>query len=456
MATKKDFDIMAALGNSMQGNPEEASYVYRPAEPGVPAVDLTRKTPISPGVKKEVIKVGLDMPAEIQSGGSSDLSYSDRVKRSAISFPQFQFNEPQMPVASPSPATQPAMSEVSPQREPAGMNFDWGDILVGATPVLTGLIMGEPNVGFKYGGQGLIKRYDEGVKAEEDARKLAAKVKAMQVETSKRGRYQARPYEDENGITRLGTFDTAEGVWISGDSPDRVAGYKQGLREDPTTGELIKYTGSGNIEDIRGTKPKPFTVKQQEEMADLRTKMVADPKFKAARTSVDASGRALSLLEAGNPVADEGLKTVFPRMFGEVGNLAAAEQERFSGSPSFPRRFEKLKQKFLNGTLTDADRRDLMEVARVMMNYSRYALNQVAGSYAASEEAFRGYSPSPALDPFVKEANQPPAATVKQSKKQAPTYGKPEEKYIDRGKTRYIYKLNPQGKYVPDRTERIK
>lgn len=452
MAKKKDFDIMASLARSMSGEPE-ASYVYRPPGDGAP-VDLTQKKPNGPGVKKEVIKVGLDMPSQKESEGQSDIiqnpapvsptPYSARVKNAALgAAPRFSMSVPQAP----SPAQEP-------KREPAGMNFDWGDILVGATPVLAGLIMGEPNVGFNYGGQGLIKRYDEGVKADAEARKSLAKRKEKDV--AQRGRYQARPYEDENGVTRLGTFDTAEGIWVSGEAPDRVAGYKQGLREDPTTGELIKYTGAGNIQDVRGTRPTEFTVKEQKDIERVQSKLMGDKKFQAARSSIDSSGRALALLEAGNPIADEGIKTVFPRMFGEVGNLAAAEQERFSGSPSFPRRFEKIKEKFVNGTLTDADRKDLMEVARVMMNYSKYAANQVVKSYVKSEKSYRGVSPEKALTPFVEESNQPPASTVEKARTQAPTYGKPQEKYIDRGNTRYIYKLSPQGKYVPDRTERIK
>lgn len=350
------------------------------------------------------------------------------------------------PPPTPQPVQQPApapkqQEQVRQPEQPEESGLDWMEMLmVGATPLLSGMIAGDAGTGAEVAGAGLLD-VNKNIIEQNKLKAKSLRDKSSRQLASDKGRYQARTVE-KDGKTYLVTYDTATGEFLSPED-EVLAGYKQTVRTDPTTDELIKVTGAGNIEEMRGARPSPLTVKQKQEVGDLTNRMLRDPKFRDARKTVSSTQRALALLDAGNPVADEGIKTIFPRMFGEVGNLAVQEQERFSGSPELRRKFDRLFTKYERGTLTNEDRADLMEVAQVMQEFDRQNLYQAFNSFSTSAERRLGYDPRPYLRPFVEESTPSVKGTVRRARRKAPTRGKP-KRVIQNGVT---FELQANGEY---------
>lgn len=251
-------------------------------------------------------------------------------------------------------------------------------ILAGATPLLVGLLTGGKGDAAAIASKGL---YEEDKRAQKEQNSLMDYLQKQQIAQDKakstvgNKRYQQTTYEDEYGNIQLGILDTSTGQVASTGS---LKGYRRGVKTDPRTGELIDIsgaTGEGREFKTESQVPKsPLNVKEEKDVRASVEKLNSDPIFRRNREAYNAASRALPLLQAGNPVADEGIKTIFPRMFGEVGNLAINEQERFSGSPELKRRWFRLKNKWEEGLLTDEDRSDLIEVAKVMGEFSKNAV----------------------------------------------------------------------------------
>ena len=277
-------------------------------------------------------------------------------------------------------------------------------LLAGATPALVGLLMGDVGVGAEVGGKMILDEDARVQKQQSEYMKALAKKKEDK-ETLKR-RYSYRPIEDDSGNTVLAQVDSFTGEIKP---TEHIAGYSKKFRVDPSTGEMVtgsSATGKLAPSTISGERvSRPFNVKEEKDIKQMKDKLMSDPEFKRARSGVNASNRAVELLKLGNPVSDEGIKTVFPRMFGEVGNLAVQEQERFSGSPALGRKFENLKEKWLEGTITDENRTDLIEVAQAMFEYDKGLLDRVAGSHTESLSRQTGIATEKAkgvIDPFTK------------------------------------------------------
>ena len=255
-------------------------------------------------------------------------------------------------------------------------------LLAGATPLLMGLLAGDMASGTKVASDKLLGEDARLMKQQVDANKLLAKKSALGDGLKKR--YQFIPVQDEKGNITIAKADTFTGG-ISG--TDKLRGYRKALRVNPKTDELVTQSGATGVTEptvISGSTPTPFDVKSEKDVKQMKDKLMSDPEFKRARSGVNASGRSVELLRSGNSVADEGIKTIFPRMFGEVGNLAYQEQERFSGSPELARKFGRLKSRYLEGKLTDEDRADLLEVAQVMFEYDKQLLSSVSNAHAES------------------------------------------------------------------------
>jgi len=215
-------------------------------------------------------------------------------------------------------------------------------------------------------------------------------------------RFQQFPYEDEQGNQYTGLLDVTTGrVSDAGGNPlpDNIRrGLSPYIGKDPVTGELTFISKArGPRETLKrlrqeGSKGAKFTVKQRKEIRGLQDRVDKMPEYRESMASYSQANRALALIQSKNPISDQGLKTVFPRMFGEKGNLAAAEQERFAGSPELWRKYLGLKSKWFEGTLSDEDRADLMEVATVMAEHDKATIEQVVMGQI-SDEAYLGEIP---------------------------------------------------------------
>jgi hypothetical protein len=227
-----------------------------------------------------------------------------------------------------------------------------------------------------------------------------AKAKAKLKTDAGTKRYQQAKLELKNKKTGEvlvvpGRFDNIDGTYtdFSGKPIDTsiyqvTPAYKLDIKTDPTTGELGKFTQSGESGEVvrtQGQQGAKYNVRQVNALKDIKASLEKDRQFTDARKGYTSSQRAIELLQSDNPIADAGIKVIFPRMFGEVGNLAVQEQERFSGSPAIRRLWERLKSKWSEGRLSDEDRSDLMEVAKVMGEFDARLIRQTISEQGSAE-----------------------------------------------------------------------
>lgn len=129
--------------------------------------------------------------------------------------------------------------------------------------------------------------------------------------------------------------------------------------------------------------------------ARFEQKLDLDPVFKDYKNQLTQSQRALDLLAMGKGVADAGARTTFAKgIFGEVGNLAIQEQEAVSGSPMIAQKYNTLWKRWTEGTLGDADRADMIEVAAAIRNHAPKVLRKIAYQRAEAEKAISGFDVS--------------------------------------------------------------
>lgn len=238
-----------------------------------------------------------------------------------------------------------------------------------------------------------------------------AKMKAKTDTGTKR--YQQAKLELKNKKTGEvsvvpGRFDNISGTYtdFSGNPIDTsmyqvTPAYKLDIKTDPTTGELGKFTQSGESGSTvrtQGQEGAKYNVRQVKALRDIKSSLEKDRQFTDARKGYTSSQRAIELLQSDNPVADAGIKVIFPRMFGEVGNLAVQEQERFSGSPAIKRIWERLKTKWSEGKLSDEDRSDLMKVAKVMGEFDAKLIRQTIAEQGSAESGLGVVSGDQVLD----------------------------------------------------------
>jgi len=245
-----------------------------------------------------------------------------------------------------------------------------------------------------------IKTIDSSVKRkqslqDQEHKYLIAKEKAKTGDKPIRGLWQLKPIELE-GKTVYADFNTSSGELRYKGKQIRgpQVGFAQRIFKDPTTEEMGTASPSDpqNIRRLKGGAQKgtdlpKFTVKQQKELRGIRDDIQGDKEYQASRKAVSSANRAIALIQAGNPIAQSGLAVIYPRMFGEVGNLAAAEQARFSGSPEIMRKWETLLSKFTKGDLGERDLSDLMEVAMVMNEFDKRNINQLLSGYISDESS---------------------------------------------------------------------
>ena len=207
---------------------------------------------------------------------------------------------------------------------------------------------------------------------------------------------------------------------------------KGGSDKLPTASNLVEVVGDDGVTryqwvaDAAGGKVDPNkssdgkderfnkAQKQAKELADrrmilqTRDKLISDPAFKTARTRYQATNDAINVLNQKNPIGDAGVKILFAKgIFGEVGNLTAQEQANFIGSPELERKFQGLINKYKTGLLGEADRDDLLKLAKHMRERSKLDTRNVARAYTSGLQSL-GLDPSTVINPLLESSDVSP------------------------------------------------
>lgn len=247
----------------------------------------------------------------------------------------------------------------------------WERAMVGATPLLVGLLTGNKMEGAQVAANHLVKDEGDLVKRGRDLNSKLAEL-AMKRELAGEGgkrRYTSQTIAVEDNASPGGvanikaTFDTFTGKYFTPDGAEIPSNFIRsgysvnpeeydrrkmvaskvkrsdadylgtGTRIDPTTGQL-GIVRNGVISPVEGQETGKLNVRQQEERNKLAGEFRQNPIVKRVMPVLSTSQSLQSLLTSGKPVSQKAAQTLLARMSGEVGNLNMMEQQLYMGSPS--------------------------------------------------------------------------------------------------------------------------
>jgi hypothetical protein len=280
-----------------------------------------------------------------------------------------------------------------------GAAEDW---LVGAAPMLVGLLAGNTRIGAQVGGQGLQDmaktRAAEGAKGAE----LAEKLKTLKTLDSARYYRTINTY-DENGMPVTKIVDVRR--------PDQPIGdwekYRaEQLRTNPTTGELGRFDPrKKEMTPLKGgSAEEGFTVKQEKDLKEFNEEWIkGDAVTKEARPALAAAYSTMSLLSGNNPIATDVIKTQIVRASGQASNSVSDRDVKGIGTLQSVRgRVLQIKEEAKTGKLTEENRYYLKKLLENM------AKNREELLYRQAKTKARKYSISKGLpqDVFLQQARE--------------------------------------------------
>lgn len=96
------------------------------------------------------------------------------------------------------------------------------------------------------------------------------------------------------------------------------------------------------------------------------------------------------ILQSKNPIGDEAVKTFLARASGEVGALTDRDVSRFGGSKALTSRISAITKQYADGTLTDENRKYLLQLTDVFKKSADKQVNDRADHYARQQEKVVG------------------------------------------------------------------
>jgi hypothetical protein len=155
-------------------------------------------------------------------------------------------------------------------------------------------------------------------------------------------------------------FQTADQVLINPDlaSPDQKK-MAQSLYEDDQSIKRDTIQAKRDKEVAKAAATKDQRIFKAVESGQKRVDSLAKKSLEA----LDSASTMREMLLSNNPVADSAVPTFAARATGEVGNLTDEERKPYGGSQAIHRRLAALAKKASTGKLTDADRKDLMNLS---------------------------------------------------------------------------------------------
>ena len=229
---------------------------------------------------------------------------------------------------------------------------------------------------------------------------------------------------------------------------------KRGAKRDALEAKLMELKQLRQPKaDTEAAKQARFEAAQKQKMSladrqvalTTRDKVNQDKTFQSATSRYSATNDAINVLNKKSWAGDSGAGFLFAKgIFGEVGSLTNEERTAFIGNPMMERKFLSLYDKYLkNGTFTDPDRQDLIDLAVHMRNRAKQDMSRIAGSYVEGARSV-GVDASGVINPLLKADDVAPGTFY--NKKGGPL---PATKTMyDKEGNAYKVKLNPKtGKY---------
>lgn len=314
------------------------------------------------------------------------------------------------PVPAPQPAVEPAPTPVTeaPKKQPIdGPGFPWDRLLVGATPLLTGLLTGNPLEGVNESAKYFTETEKDLSKRQLDLDSKLAELKAKRELAGSGGE---KRFTAQNVVVELpgqlpmnvkASHDTYTGQYFYPDNTpipgkyirsgyavnpeefdrrlDNTFDHKlrhadavgQGAYDSPTT-KLRSVVRNGKEITIEGQDVGTLNPKQQADREKLTAQFKQNPIIAKVTPVAIQAKQLVDLLSSGNPVAQKAARTALARMSLEVGNLNQMEQEVYNGSPSVMAQIKRfMNLQVTDEPLTPPEIEGLLQVARFYTDASK-------------------------------------------------------------------------------------
>jgi hypothetical protein len=363
-----------------------------------PTVATSEKTP--EGGQKVTMGTPIDLPA----------FQTNNVQKNTQTVPE---EESPLPSYRPRTASAPTPSQGQPESK-----FPWDRALIGATPLLVGLLTHNNLEGTQTAANYFVgeegDRYKRGKDLEGKLAELKAKRELASTEKGGSKRYQAVTIALKDGQNVKATFDTYNGQYLMPDGSEIPsnhirAGYAVNPEEfnrrkdvssehkrddadylgtntriDPTTGQL-GVVRNGEIAPIRGQSSGQLNVKNEKDIKDAQKEFTGSQAYKDATQALQLAPQVTGLLDAAardndpNSIAGSAVTLTLIRQAQRVGVASDKDAQAFGGTQQYEETLKRLEDKLL-GTgkpLTARDVNDLREVSNI---YTRRA-KQLLGDY---------------------------------------------------------------------------
>lgn len=282
--------------------------------------------------------------------------------------------------------------------------------LVGATPLLVGMLTGNTLEGVDTAAQYYLK---EGAEKKEDKNSLQLKIEEMKLrreqeklkremagkEASLKATNTIQEYTDPTtGKVKLGVFDKATGKILETD----YLGPKQPGVDDKEARLANQFKKQMDLRE-------KFKLSDRQDRAIKDFTLNTNSPFKLADDNINAIQRAHNILNEGGVVGGEGVRSLIARgVFGEKGVLTEQDVQRIGGDKAATARANSLLQRISQGySPLPEDRKDLDILLRAAHNFEVEKARKEKDRYVKTQKAL-GVDISAPLNEYVMNYTLPP------------------------------------------------
>jgi hypothetical protein len=353
----------------------------------------------------------------------------------------------------------------APQREvasqaPAGIqkdsSFPWDRALIGATPLLVGLLTGNKLEGTQVAGNHLVKDEGDLYKRERDLNAKLAEMQAKQQggDGGKR-RFTAQTIAvdvgDGQGVMNVkATFDTFSGRYLDPSGKEIPSNFiragfavnpeeddrrllnrhsvKKGYadyvgtntRVDPTTGEL-GIVRDGRVSRIDGQHSGEYNKKQEGDVETMVGEFTKSPAYQNSVSSLELAPVVDSLLNTAqrtnnpNAIAGKSVILTMIRQAQRVGVASDRDAAAMGGTDQWAESLERIRNA-VTGTGENLTIRDIQELREISEIYKKRSQDLLTDYYGQNKQAFSrryGLTPEqidsqlgPKVNPYIKMSSK--------------------------------------------------
>lgn len=323
---------------------------------------------------------------------------------------------PQRQVATeaPAPTTAPKKEESS---------FPWDRALIGATPLLVGLLTGNKTEGVQVAGNHLVKDEGDLYKRERDLNAKLAEMKQKKEEgVGGSKRFVAQNIALNDGTNVKATFDSFTGKYLMPDGQEIPSnfirsGYAvnpeefdrrkvvssdfkradadylgQNTKVDPTTGEL-GIIRNGQITPVMGQDSGQLNKRQDDEIKSAQKEFTSSQPYKDAAQSLSLAPVVSSLLDAvdrnndPNSIAGNSVVLTMIRQAQRVGVASDRDAAAMGGTQSWEESINRITEKLL-GSGVPLTKRDIADLREISSIYTKRSKEMLSGYYAEKRGSF--------------------------------------------------------------------